>query len=1813
MKIEMINIGNLPNDGAGDPLRVAFSKINNNFITAANTTVASGSDGTIQYRATNSLRTVANRVSNGVSIWIAAGYPGKWWRSTDLSTWTPITAPTQETVNSIVGTSIGFIAVGNSGVMLSSLDGIVWNPLGSGVFTNLNDIDYNVASGLWTVVGDGGLILTSTNAITWTRQSSGLTTRNLYGVTSRTSGGTSLWVAVGAAGTVLYSTNGSSSTWAVAASTTTVDLNSVTAHDTNFYAVGDTGVAITSTNAVIWNLRNTTVTENLTSVIGANLAIGNLSAVPTILAVGANGTLATTIDGGINWSGQLISGAALNDISWGNSQLVTVGNNGGIFTSATSTGWANISIPGTLEGSLNFVFDAANSNLSLNANIVPQVSNSVSLGDVNSKFKRGVFGEDGVHLGAVALRESANTLNISYVGNSGLHANIRAANAQLQGITGTSLSISGTATFSDIGNVQIGGGGDGYIMSTDGQGNLAWIPAGVTVSNIANIITSRTPQSYLTNTVTTGNLLTLNSTDLLSVNQPIAFTGDLFGNIQPNLTYWVKSIIDSQKITISSTRGGAEQAVITANGNATVVSVDTRIVTNGENYFTEGAEVTVTDVGGMVPLNGNKYWANLHTSNTFSIYQDSLLTIPVNSLAYPAYTTGGRVIAQWSSGGGGGGNVVAVPAMYFTAPIAGNNQQFSNIYLSSYESAQDLTVFLNGSLLESGFYTLNGTTLTVTTELAAGDSVDIIRQFAANLIQPGGGNGVPGGNNTELQFNNNGTFGGISTVTYSGGNISLGAVSNVKITGGSIGQVLSTDGNGNLSWTTGGGSGGYAIPAINFTAINNANNQTFSNSYLAGYNSNTDMTVFTNGVLLETPYYTLSGDTLTINVPLTVDDTVTVARQMAGNINNVTSSYGNSNVQQFLDSGTIAGNIVPGSSNTYYLGSPTQYWLGLYISGNTIYLGNSSISAGSNGNILYDGNPLISLVNGAVNLGNANLLANNLSANGTIAAQNVDLSGSILSGAGGNVFYDGNPLISLVNGAVNLANANLIANNVAANGAIAAQTINLNGSILSGAGGNVFYDGNPLVSVNTATGNTNLNGNLNANTVNANTANVAGDLNANTLSSNNLVVSGTATIAGNLAVTGNVTYSNANTLVVEDPIIQLGGGANGAPLVLNDGLDRGTLLHYYTTQPVDAFMGWKNVSGEFIFGSNVTNSNNVITVNQLGNVRAGNFFGNIFGNATGNFFGANSNLKISGGANGQVLTTDGTGNLRWATVSGGGNGNSSGITVGTMDVANQFINSFANITTLGFDEDSGFDVIDLGNGVAKVAMNSTFKFWEVDGAPGLTAEGLDTVNFITGNNISIVASNTASPKSIEFAVTASGNTGAVQFNNSGSLAGTDNFTFNGSNLAVKANVSLSDVTLAPGANYFSIDGNGVSLGQFAAQSITVGNSGIVIGGTGGVRVTGAAGSGVTIGGGSTGQVTVASNVYLGNVANVRIGGGNIGWGLTTDGNGNLSWQEVTANVTSIPAVYFTAPVSGNNQSFSNIYFLNYQSNTDMTVFKNGTLLENSRYTLNSSTLTITTPLLSGDKVQVVQQFAANVVEITGRPAGSNMAVQYNLNGEFGAEPSFTYDEDQNLLTVGSIETANITSLDTISASNITVTGIANLGNASNVKIAGGQSGQFLQTTGNGNTAWNYVSNLVNGSHTAVLDGTGNLILSGGLTASEVTLYVGSEEFSYTSVYSHTTTDVTPDQMILALNATNISGIDFTLISTDNVSQSRQITKITSAVYGSNVVYNETNTMFTNDYLANWSLAYQAGYVTLNVTPTKDNDMRHRMQITIYAV
>jgi len=88
----------------------------------------------------------------------------------------------------------------------------------------------------------------------------------------------------------------------------------------------------------------------------------------------------------------------------------------------------------------------------------------------------------------------------------------------------------------------------------------------------------------------------------------------------------------------------------------------------------------------------------------------------------------------------------------------------------------------------------------------------------------------------------------------------------------------------------------------------------------------------------------------------------------------------------------------------------------------------------------------------------------------------------------------------------------------------------------------------------------------------------------------------------------------------------------------------------------------------------------------------------------------------------------------------------------TSDTGDTELNSdVTNVKTLQFDKDSGFDVSFQSVGVAKILMNSTFKYWNIDGADGLIAEGLDKVNLISGNDIILTADNTDDAKSLSIA------------------------------------------------------------------------------------------------------------------------------------------------------------------------------------------------------------------------------------------------------------------------------------------------------------------------------------------------------------------------------------------------------------------------------------------------------------------------------
>jgi hypothetical protein len=676
----------------------------------------------------------------------------------------------------------------------------------------------------------------------------------------------------------------------------------------------------------------------------------------------------------------------------------------------------------------------------------------------------------------------------------------------------------------------------------------------------------------------------------------------------------------------------------------------------------------------------------------------------------------------------------------------------------------------------------------------------------------------------------------------------------------------------------------------------------------------------------------------------------------------------------------------------------------LYANG-TAYSFGSSNAAGSNTQVQFNNaNSFAASGNLTFDTTTNTLTSTNFAGNGSglSAITGANVSGQVGNAlVAGTVYTNAQPNITSVGTLSNLAvTGNVTAGNISTSGSggnitgannISANTFTGNGSLLTSiTGGNVTGQvGNALVASSVYT-----NAQPNITSVGTLTSlSVTGDI-----SGANLV------LTGNLTVSGTTTTVNSSVARIVDPIVEQGGGANGAALTNNDSKDRGALLHYYTgSSATDAFMGWDNSNAEFAFGSNVSVTSEVVTFNSLGNVRANFFLGNgsqLTGISTSSFANGNSNLSIPsangnvnisavGNANVIVITGTGANINGYANISGtltAGNISTSGsggnITGANVISANTFTAS-GNITAINAN---------LGNAV--IANYFIGNFY---GTANL-ATFASTANSVAGANVSGAVSFASTANAVaganvsgavSFASTANSVAGANVSGQVGNalVAGTvytnaqPNITSVGTltSLGVTGNITGGNANLGNSvvANFFT--GSGAFLTSVtavtAATVTTNAQPNITSVGTLTALTVGNATANSTFGNGtitSTGNISfTGANVSLGAVGNLKITGGTAGYFLSTDGAGNLSWG---------------AAEGGGGVSAT----------------------------------------------------------------GSNTQIQFNDAGSLGASANLTFDKATNVFTTARVVASNG----------------ANLGsNIANVYIGGGSNNQILKTDGSGNLSW----------------------------------------------------------------------------------------------------------------------------------------------------
>jgi len=554
---------------------------------------------------------------------------------------------------------------------------------------------------------------------------------------------------------------------------------------------------------------------------------------------------------------------------------------------------------------------------------------------------------------------------------------------------------------------------------------------------------------------------------------------------------------------------------------------------------------------------------------------------------------------------------------------------------------------------DNGVATLNGLTVTGLSNLGPIGNVIITGGENGYFLQTdgeggltwapasggNGGNGSPGGANSQVQFNNAGTFGGDAGFTYDNINnllsISGNVVANNFVGSGNIVIArITANGNVTANYFIGNGSQLTGIAANTANFANFAGNVTVSSQpNITSLGTLTTLSVSGN----VTANYFLGNGAFLTGIANSNYAPLANFANYAGNVTvssqpNITSLgtltilsvSGNANIGN-LSASQVITNLIPSVDSTYNLGSSSKRWKDIYLSGNSIYLGNVTLSA--------DGNSL------SINGGTGNVIANNLTsvpgANVIGQVSNALVSSTVYTNAQPNITSVGTLSSVSVSGYANvgnlLATTNIFGSNVTANQYLTALNSNLTGT--TSLGGAVT-----IGSLGSLTSLSNVNFTSSPNVT------------LGTIS--NIHISGG--ISGYFLRTdgaGNLSWAVAG-----------GGGGNGTPggntteVQFNDNGVFGASANF-TFNPFSYVLTVPTLYSNAVSIGNVLTVNTSASISNLSSQYNTTVNGNFNASNTSNInLGSISNLHIQGGTNGYVLATDGAGNLSW-TAGGGGGGN----------------------------------------------------------------------------------------------------------------------------------------------------------------------------------------------------------------------------------------------------------------------------------------------------------------------------------------------------------------------------------------------------------------------------------------------------------------------------------------------------------------------------------------------------------------------------
>ena len=248
--------------------------------------------------------------------------------STGSFLWVPESDPIRTWLWQVARFPDYYLAVGDHGSVLSSINGIDWEiELVPAPVTNSVLLGIGGATNLMVAVGSRGTIVWATNAYAWHQVLPPPATNDLQGITYSEG----MFIACGGQGVILTSRNGLD--WTRRATPVSSLLSSVCAVPGGFVVVGDAGGVLLSLDGERWEPASSGTTNWLFQVRLLN---------GVLVAVGENGTILTSTNG-VQWAARS-SGTDrwLNAVEFIEGLWLVAGNQGTMLASTNLITWTNL-------------------------------------------------------------------------------------------------------------------------------------------------------------------------------------------------------------------------------------------------------------------------------------------------------------------------------------------------------------------------------------------------------------------------------------------------------------------------------------------------------------------------------------------------------------------------------------------------------------------------------------------------------------------------------------------------------------------------------------------------------------------------------------------------------------------------------------------------------------------------------------------------------------------------------------------------------------------------------------------------------------------------------------------------------------------------------------------------------------------------------------------------------------------------------------------------------------------------------------------------------------------------------------------------------------------------------------------------------------------------------------------------------------------------------------------------------------------------------------------------------------------------------